>query len=201
MNGDCTAVNTGIVPWVSLQITEADASDGWNSRLTYRVPTSATGFTRNLAFDMSSCAATGTATTTTTGGATSAVVCFARTFPCPLVSSCTSVANYLLNRGLRVNDGAGTATMNPAIGTGAAYVVISAGSNLAGAYNSAGRLLAAQGTAAGTGETTNRNNAALQAAYVDAARDASATTTHFDDLVLRPGITAVLNQAKLGPRL
>jgi len=196
--GDCITVNFGVVPWITLQIAEADASDGWGNRLTYRVPTGAAGFTRNLAFDMSSCAATGTAATTVSGGA---VVCFARAFPCAIAASCTNVTNYVLNRGIRVNDATGAPITNPATGTGAAYIVTSAGANFFGAYNSAGLLMAAQGSAAGTGEVTNSNNTPLQAAYVDAPRDTSATATHYDDVMLRPPISTVLTQAQLGPRL
>jgi hypothetical protein len=199
-NGDCTAVNFGVVPWVTLQITEADASDGWGSRLTYRVPTGATGFTRPLAFDSSSCATGGTAVTTTTGGAASAVICLARPFPCPSAAACTSAANYTQNRGIRINDNAGTALLNPATGTGAAYVVISAGANRSGAYSTSGVLQASPGIPAGTSETTNSNNRALAAAYVDAVRDNSSTATHFDDVLLRPAISTVLTQAQLGPR-
>jgi len=196
--GDCITVNFGVVPWITLQIAEADASDGWGNRLTYRVPTGAAGFTRNWAFDMSSCAATGTAATTVSGGA---VVCFARAFPCAIAASCTNVTNYVLNRGIRVNDATGAPITNPATGTGAAYIVTSAGANFFGAYNSAGLLMAAQGSAAGTGEVTNSNKNPLQAAYVDSACDTSATATHYDDVMLRPAISTVLTQAQLGPRL
>jgi hypothetical protein len=200
VNSDCTATNFGVVPWVTLQINEAAATDGWGGRLTYRVPTGATGFTRVLAFDLSACSSIGTAVTGVTGGAGSAVICLPRPFPCPGAAACTSATNYTLNRGLRVNDGGGAAVMNPATGSGAAYVVISAGANVGGSYTVGGILRNVQGAALGTGETTNANNQALQAAYVDATRDNSTTTSHFDDVMLRPSISSVLTRAQLGPR-
>jgi len=195
--GDCTTMNFGVVPWVALQIQEADALDGYGNRFTYRVPTGATGFTRDLAFDMSACAAIGTAATTTSGGA---VVCFPRPTPCPGAGACTSPANYMANRGLMVRDGTGAIIMNPVSGTGAAFVVISGGENRGGVYLPTGVIGATQGTAMGAGELTNRNNQALQANYVDAIKDSTATNTHFDDVVLRPTISDVLTRSQLGPR-
>ena len=198
LTGDCTLPDFGVLPWVALQLVEQDVTDGWGGRFTYRVPTGATGFTRDGAFNMSSCATAGSAVAESIG---SVIVCRARTtFPCPLASECTSPANYLVNRGLMVRDGTGVILMNPATNTGAAYVVISAGENRGGAFLPVGVIATTEGTALGNGETINRNNQAAQANYVDAIRDTSATATHFDDLILRPTITSVLSAASLGPR-
>src|ERR1035437_8462256 len=34
-NGDCNKMTTGVVPWVTLGISEGDATDAWGARLTY----------------------------------------------------------------------------------------------------------------------------------------------------------------------
>ena len=202
--GDCTPVNSGVVPWVTLGLPEIAAQDGWTNRLTYRVTTGATGLTRALSLDLSACDPAGTGDFTNSVAASPATVCLQRP-PCAANAalSCTSPTNYLkgAGRGLQIQNAAGTILMDPGTGTGAAYVVISAGDNTAGAYSASGALLA--GTApVGTQEATNRNGQALQAFYFDTVQIYSTTpgTNYFDDLVLRPSIMAVAAKAQLGPR-
>ncbi|MBS0307735.1 MAG: prepilin-type N-terminal cleavage/methylation domain-containing protein, partial [Proteobacteria bacterium] len=59
--GDCTALNTGVVPWATLGLGEGDVTDAWGVRITYRVPTGAAGFTRANALDASKCDPAGAA--------------------------------------------------------------------------------------------------------------------------------------------
>jgi prepilin-type N-terminal cleavage/methylation domain-containing protein len=195
--GDCTTQNRGIVPWVTLGIPESSGADAWGNRLTYRVPTGVNGFTRNLAFDMSNCDPAGSGAVV----AGPPITCQLRG-PCAAnaPASCTTPAAYTVTRGLQVQTVSGTVVMSPAAGTGAAYIIISAGDNYGGAYSAGGGILTAVGPAMGTGETTNANNQALLAAYVDDNLSDASTAAHFDDIVSRPSILGVLTKAQLGPR-
>jgi len=207
--GDCTAINSGVVPWATLGITEPTGQDGWNQRLMYRVTTGATGLTRAFAVDLSACdpVGTGVATTTVAAGlvvANPAPACLQRP-PCAsgAAANCTSPANYLTGagRGLQIRNAAGTILMDPAAGTGAAYIIVSSADNMAGSYTTAGALLA--GTPpVGTGETTNANGQALQAFYTDTTQFLATVpaNSHFDDIVSRPSIMAVAAKASVGPR-
>lgn len=196
--GDCTSQTKGVVPWVTLGLTAVDIEDGWNSRLTYRV---APGLTRDNAMDMSGCDPAGSAAAV--GAApnqTCQVACTATT----LVTNCTPPAAFLANKGLTILDAAGSATklMDPAASpsNGAAFVLISHGENLSGAYSSSGALLTPSGAPEGTNETPNRADAAISTSYVDAPRNSSETTAHFDDFVTRPSVMTVITRAMLGPR-
>lgn len=198
--GDCTSMNTGVVPWRSIGLTEADATDGWYHRYTYRVPTGATGLTRNRALDMTDCDAAGgasLATRTISGQSVSTCV-----QPCQLASitACTSPTNFLLNRGLAIQDQSANVVMDPATGIGAAYVVISHGDNGIGGFSSEGNLATAGAVGNGTGEIQNANNQVLQAFYVDGELNESATASHFDDFLSRPSIMAIISRAQLAPR-
>ena len=197
--GDCTTQNRGVVPWVALGLPESAGTDAWGSRLTYRVPTGANGFTRNLAFDMSSCDPAGSGFV----AAGPPITCQPRVpglCAANAAGACTTPAAYMDKRGLQVQTVGGTPVMSPSAGTGAAYIVVSAGDNFGGAYSAGGAILAATSPPMGTGETTNANNQALQAAYVDDNLIDAATASHFDDIVSRPSILSVLNKAQLGPR-
>jgi prepilin-type N-terminal cleavage/methylation domain-containing protein len=190
-----TQVN-GVVPWRALGLSEADATDGWDRRLTYRIdPVLAADNGMNMSF----CDPAGSAP----AGALPNVCNTACTNT--MLTSCTSPANFLANRGLRVRNAAGTDLMEPAVTphTGAAYVVISAGESGGGAYLGSGQLAA---SSVGDGTEEQKNYASLPFAnvaatyYVDDSIAEVATSAHFDDMVSRPALLAVIARAGLGPR-
>ena len=196
--GCTTNEASGVVPWRALGLAEGDVTDGWNHRLTYRVQP---GLAADSALDMSWCDPAGT-------GGLAGGVCKDNTGVNPCSSSalgnCTPPSAYLQNKGLQVKNVAGTVIMDPATlpYTGAAYVVISAGSTGGGAYLSSGQL-STSSTTDGTQEAKNYANAAYVAAtsyYVDDSTADVAGATHFDDIVSRPAILTVVNKAGLGPR-
>jgi hypothetical protein len=187
-------VQFGVVPWVSLGLSETDAMDGWNRRLTYRIqPTLAL----NGALDMTYCdpakTLTGSAVASCATGCTSSNV----------AGTCTAPADFLLGKGLEVRNAAGTGTKimdpNATTPTGAAYIVVSAGSTGGGAYTSNG-VITTSTTTDGTEEAKNYANLALGAYYVDDSISDGAGASHFDDLVSRPALLTVINKAGLGPR-
>ena len=199
--GDC--INNqirGVVPALTLGMSEADVLDGWNNRITYRVYSGVAGsLTRNNGMDMSWCDPAGTA-----------VAAFGADNQCDPnctsanLGACVTPTLFLANKGLQVQNAAGVPLMNPAGGgQGAAYVLISHGDNQAGAYSQNGTLLGPAGTPSGTEEALNHNGIALRLPpgyYVDSDYNGSSTTNHFDDLVLRPSIISVASKAQLGPR-
>jgi prepilin-type N-terminal cleavage/methylation domain-containing protein len=184
----------GVVPWRTLGITETDATDGWDRRLTYRVtPTLATA----NAMDMSGCdpAATDTAgaVTACAAGCTNANL-----------AACTHPKMFVRNRGLEVRDLAGAKLMDPAADpyTGAAYVVISPGETGGGGYLYSGTLGVSTSTD-GTEEIKNYASLPYTAGvtyYLDNPVVDAAGAGHFDDIVSRHTIISVLNKAGLGPR-
>ena len=182
----------GVVPWRALGLSESDATDGWNHRLTYRV---LPALAADGGMDTSWCDPAGT-------GALAGTACNPACTTAAL-GSCTPPATFLAGKGLKVRNIAGTTTMDPAgvPNTGAAYVVISAGSSGGGAYLSSGQLSATT-TVDGTEEQKNYANAAYSAAgyYVDDGISDVSGATHFDDLLSRPAVLTVINKAGLGPR-
>lgn len=208
-NGTCVAgaITRGVVPWVTLGLAEADAQDGWSNRLTYRTVTATVGagnvgLTSNQALDMSNCDPSGAAARVSVTFAGQPVMsCVQNAVAvCDLatVAGCTSPTNYLANRGIRIEDGLGNILMNPANGTGAAYVLISHGEAASGAYNSAG-IIQGGTPAPGPGEVQNRNNFALQPFYVDGIFN-DGPVAHFDDMLSRPSLMSVITKAQTGPR-
>ena len=209
--GVCTAMDTGVVPWVTLGLTEAEALDGWNTRISYRTITALAappnlGFTSNRALDATGCDPGGAAAraAVTVGGQsveTCATGCTLAT-----LAACTSPANFVTGRGLSVRSDVaplGILLMDPAALTGAAYVLISHGENRGGGYDSSGTLQA--GTPAnGVLEAPNANNQALPvlpAAFIDAPlNDSDDGATRFDDIVSRPTLMTLLVKAGLAPR-
>ena len=192
----------GVVPWVTLGLSESDATDPWDRRITYRVQAALTGI--SLLMDMSYCDPIG-ASSTAVGLATACdTTCTAGS----LATSCMAPSTFLYSKGLQVLAALGTslntpsptlpvATSNP---NGAAYVLISHGPNGAGAYTSQGTLLAGSGTV-GTGETANSNSkTVIGAIFWDAQLSNASTLAHFDDYLSHPTILSVLNRAGLGPR-
>ena len=204
----------GVIPWVTLGLTESGGSDPWFGRFTYRVQPALVSSLTPL-MDMSNCDPAGI------GAAGPGGICQT---PC-VGTACTSPTNFLSNKGLDVWNGdpdpasaAGWATRvnNPVLGTGAAYVIISHGPSGGGAYNYRG-LLQPGSIPVGPNETPNLNNQAIllppsvsPKAYRDAQLNDNGTGTvlipvlvwgrHFDDYLSHPTIMSVLNKANLGPR-
>ena len=212
-DGTCLVVagipimNRGVVPWVTLGLTEAEALDGWNTRISYRTITAVAappnlGFTSNRALDATGCDPGGAAArAAVTVGGQSVETCAAG---CTLatLANYTSPANFVTGRGLSVRSDVaplGIPLMDPAALTGAAYVLISHGENRGGGYDSIGTLQA--GTPAnGALEAPNANNQALPAAFIDAPFNDSDGAARFDDIVSRPTLMTLLVKAGLAPR-
>ena len=186
--------STGVVPWRALALTELEVTDGYDRRLTYRVfPVLAA----DGGMDMSWCDPAGTA-----GGPASAT-CSAACVGTNM-ATCTRPDYFLANKGLRVQNIAGAVLMNPTVApySGAAYVVISHGESGGGGYLGGGTFTASTSTD-GTEEMKNYANQAYVAAtsyYVDDSLVETAGNGHFDDVVSRPSIMAVVSKAGLGPR-
>ena len=224
-NGNCTPAlqSNGVLPWVTLGLTEVEASDPWHARLTYRVdPALAAAAPQPLLMNMSNC------DPSATGAAGAGGICIAPTLPCTGNANCTSPANYLAGKGLDVWNGLNDANgwnarqNNTLTGTGAAYVLISHGPSGAGAYNGNGVLQLGTIDPGINCEERNLNGLALakpatQAnAYCDGPLNDNAkgyiypvppppvqlprTEVHFDDYMSHPTIMSVLNRAQLGPR-
>ena len=204
--GSCNPVNqaNGVVPWVTLGISEGDAADPWNGRITYRVQPELASNPAKL-MDMSWCDPAGTPT----GASGPALACT----PGCAGATCMNPLNFLYAKGLQVQDGAGGWLNQPApawLGapappppnsSGAAYVLISHGPTGAGAYNKAG-ILQSGSVIAGTNEISNRNKQALTGAtiFIDTAQNSAANAAHFDDYLSHPTIATVLGYAGLGAR-
>lgn len=205
---------SGVVPWVTLGISENDASDPWNGRITYRVDPVLAQFAPavpSLLMDMSNCDPAGTGA----AGGSGAVACQNPTPPCTAnPATCTSPMNFLIvgtGKGLDVWNGVGggagwaTRTNNRGTGTGAAYVLISHGPSGTGAYNSGG-VLQPGNIAAGADEIPNQNGQAVAipsaqgSTYREGQLNDVQTALHFDDYLSHPTIMAVLQKANLGPR-
>ena len=197
--GNCTGnQQNGVVPWRTLGITETDATDAWDRRLTYRVGPS---LAQDSGMDMSGCDSAGSeAPIAPAAGRVCTPGCTATT-----LSACTPPSAFLPGKGLQVRNVAGTVLMDPNAvpHTGAAYVVISAGESGGGGYLSSGTL---GSSTVGDGTEEMKNYASLPYTpavtyYVDSALTETADATHFDDWVSRPSVLAVVTKAGLGPRV
>lgn len=201
--GQCSPTTQldGVVPWVTLGLSENDALDAWQGRISYRVQPSLASNLLNL-MNMSWCDPLGD----TSGAVGPASPCA----PAPCTSaSCMHPDTYLYSKGLPVQDTGGAWLSRPSPprsgppppSNGAAYVLISHGANRAGAYNAAGKLQAGD-PVAGAQEASNRNGVALTAATVFVAPSPSGAPApeYFDDLLSHPGLATVLGRAALGPR-
>jgi prepilin-type N-terminal cleavage/methylation domain-containing protein len=199
-NGCTTNQQNGVAPWRTLALTQADVTDGWERLFTYRIPQRLAAPT---AMDMSWCDPAGGALTI--GGANGLCQNVGCSSVLPAtVATCTTPQNFLNTKGLRVQNVAGTALMDPTVAppTGAAYVLISHGETGGGGYLNSG-VLATSTTTDGTEEKLNYANVALRAPpayYVDDSLMEGAGNGHFDDIVSRPSILTVVNKASLGPR-
>ena len=197
--GNCTGnQQNGVVPWRTLGITETDATDAWDRRLTYRVGPS---LAQDSGMDMSGCDPAGSeAPIAPAAGRTCTAGCTSTT-----LSACTPPSAFLPGKGLQVRNVAGTVLMDPNAvpHTGAAYVVMSAGESGGGGYLSSGTL---GSSTVGDGTEEMKNYASLPYTpavtyYVDSALTETADATHFDDWVSRPSVLAVVTKAGLGPRV
>lgn len=214
----CASQANGVLPWVSLGLSEDESRDPWGARLTYRVDPALTVLAPRL-MDMSNCDVSGTGSVVGGGSCrTPTPTCVANP------ASCTSPATFLVGKGLDVWDGVGgaggwaTRVNNRVLGTGAAYVVISHGETGAGAYNAGGILQPGTigpiplspppGTQpVGDDEMPNRANIALTlpatqaSTYRAAAFNTSISLGHFDDYLIHPTISEVLKKASLQERV
>jgi type II secretory pathway pseudopilin PulG len=219
--GVCTVINQGVVPWRSLGLTANDAADAWNTQITYRTrgdlaaSAASRGLTLDRALDMGACDPLGTGLAfNQTLGFHARFGCRTNPFPPPPCSSanlgsCTSPLNWLAGRGLEVRTGDGTLVlMNPAVGTGAAYVLISHGANRHGGYpldtSPLGppiNIITVDPLNRGDFENTNNsNNNAPQPFYVNIELSEAPGPNHFDDILLHPSVMSVVLAAGLGPR-
>ena len=186
----------GVVPWRALGLSETDATDGWDRRLTYRLQP-ALGADNGM--NLSWCDPAGTEPATVPPPNVCNPACTSTT-----LTTCTPPALFLNTRGLEVRSVAGVVLMNPAVPpyTGAAYVVVSPGESGGGGYLNSGQLAV---SSVGDGTEEMKNYASLPYAgvatyYVDDSLAEAAGANHYDDVVLRPTILSVANKAGLGPR-
>jgi prepilin-type N-terminal cleavage/methylation domain-containing protein len=186
VNNGCTAQQNGVVPWRALGLSEVDASDGWDRRLTYRVSPL---LSADNGMDMSKCDPAGTQV-----GAIPRACSACATD----LTVCTPPLHFLGTKGFTIQTISGTQVMAPPA-TGAAYVVISHGESGGGAYLTTGTLSTSTVTD-GTEEQKNYASAVVQAYYVDDSISEVSGATHFDDIVSRPSVLSIINKAALGPR-
>ncbi len=199
--GGCTDnQQRGVVPWIPLGLSEANASDAWNRRITYRIG-QYLWVARGM--DMTKCDPAGSETPVGT--------------PILCNTSCTSTNLALCTppdkfmqqgKGLTVMDAATSGNtlmyaMATPTTTGAAYVLISHGRNMLGSYPlGGGSLLSIAG--AGDNEAPNANNVAITdfavKFFVDRESNDQDGSAHFDDLVVRPSIMKVIQKAQRAPR-
>jgi prepilin-type N-terminal cleavage/methylation domain-containing protein len=186
----------GVVPWASLGLSENDATDGWDRRLTYRVDSS---LAADSGMDMSWCDPAGTIAGP--AGAACSNTCANAT-----LSNCTPPIVFLSGKGLTIKNVTGTVVMVPPVlglpptsTAAAAYVVISPGESGGNGYLNSGQL-GVTSTIDGIEEAKNYADAAMQPYYVDDSITDVASTAHFDDIVSRPAVLAVITKAGLGPR-
>lgn len=204
---------TGILPWVDLGLTQAQAIDPWGRFYTYRV---AEDLAMHRGLTMIGCDPGADADIGDTPP-----VCTLPAAPCPcrgvdddlvdydFLADETEVGAYLRDLGLAIRSDPSTADdgnllLDPAAGTGAAYVVIGHGANGYGAFTASGQYVAqslGRSPTSPANETPNANNSPLAAFYVDAPqRQGETDPLYFDDEIRRPTILSVASRAGLGPR-
>jgi type II secretory pathway pseudopilin PulG len=193
---------SGVVPWVTLGLSEADATDPWARRISYRVDPILTAPTAIAPMDMSNCDPS-----SSLGGLSANGACKTPVLPCTGGNGCTSPSEFLANKGLDVWDGlngaAGWAVRqnNRSNGTGAAYVLISHGAD--GATNISPPLIPPPVVTLEQANFSDRP-LALPVTQANTYRDAPLNdvvgVNHFDDYLSHPTIMTVLTKANLGPR-
>jgi prepilin-type N-terminal cleavage/methylation domain-containing protein len=190
----------GVVPWVTIGLSEADSVDGWNRRITYRV-----GQYLWVAggMDMTKCDPAGTDSTTATPKLCNASCASTN------LGLCTAPDKFLqTGKGLNVMDAAsgGNALMSTTATpttTGAAYVLISHGRNMLGSYPAGGGSLLPI-TGSGDNEAPNANSTGITdfstKIFVDRDLNEQTGSAYFDDIIRRPDIMKVILKAQRGPR-
>lgn len=190
-SGNCTAANSGVVPWRALGLTANDAVDAWNTRVTYRV------YDNSLA-----------SLTLHTGSD-----CGGSTYPLLNAKNADQWGNFLKSCpttlpkiGFSIDGDVSTGTCTSLIAqpsdgsvprTGVAYVLISHGTNKCGGYTRSGIYVSACSGSAGmsAAEQNNRNNNAplhTSGCY----KDGNVQDNGFDDIVLWRTIMQVAADAK-----
>jgi prepilin-type N-terminal cleavage/methylation domain-containing protein len=198
----CVNQSGGVVPWKVLGFSASDIEDGWGTRITYRLDPY---LARNGAMDMSFCDPAGTIGAAPTDLRTPPRnSCGTACTSSSVMAQCVTPIQFLTSKGVEIRDGVGGTIlmdMGASPSTGAAFVLISHGENLAGGYSSSGLILPASNGVEGTNETQNRADTFPSPPYyVDAPMQYSTTNTRFDDYVLRPSLVSVIQRAHLGPR-
>lgn len=189
----CNTQQNGVVPWRALGLSEGDMIDGWGRRMTYRVGPK---LTADSGMDMSWCDPAGT------GGGGGNNACNTACTSTAL-NNCTPPNTFLAGKGLQVQNAGGIVVMNPNGNppTGAAYVVVSGGFTGGGVYITSGNLVASTVV---DGNQERHNYANLNygggSYYVDDVENDNSGATHFDDVLSRPSIMAVVSKASLAPR-
>jgi hypothetical protein len=200
--GPCNAANlqNGVAPWRTLALSETDATDGWERRLTYRLDPRLGG---PNGMDMSWCDPAG-AEPIVAPPKVCTITCSAAS-----LATCTPPVAFLRGSGLVVKNVAGATLMDPAPApsgatpTGAAYVLVSPGESGGGGYLNTGQLST---SSVGDGTQELKNYASLPFTsptvtyYVDDSIADPPGATHFDDIVSRPSILSVASKAGLAPR-
>lgn len=203
LGGPCNPLNeiNGVVPWITLGLPASAALDAWGNQITYRVDPALAS--NNLLMNMSTCYSAGTLAPNAVGACIAAP-------PCAGPASCTSIANFYLNKGLDVWKG-GAQVAARGTSSAAAYVLISHGQNGAGAHNTGGALLPTTvppGTGTiGANEQANFNGQPLilpplagASKFNDYPFNTGAAAQYFDDQIHYPSITTVLKKAGLYSR-
>lgn len=193
----------GVVPWAALGLSATDAEDGWGHRFTYRV---GPDMVRDSGMDFTNCDPAGTNTTVATAPPFCNITCASGS-----PNLCTTPLTALTGsntKGVVIEDASGNVVMDPRTSpsTGAAYVLVGHGPEGGGAYDGNG-ILQSSAVSAGTAEAKNFADLAynpptpaISGYLVDSTINGTSTTSHFDDMLSRPGILALATKAQVGPR-
>jgi prepilin-type N-terminal cleavage/methylation domain-containing protein len=189
--GCTTDQKNGVVPWRALGLAETDATDGWERRLTFRIPPY---LAIDSILDMSPCDPAGGVVAAQPANALCQPACTAAT-----LALCMAPSAYLAAKGLTIQNVAGTGVMSPPT-TGAAYVVVSHGESGGGGMLNSGLVYASTTTDSAPEQMNYVDNAYAAGSYVDDSLMEAPGASHFDDIVSRPTILSVVSKAGLGPR-
>jgi hypothetical protein len=169
----------GVIPWVTLALRKEDALDGWGRKVSYRVYSGATGFTRAGGANMTNC------NTDATAGGSPVATCDATS------AHTTASADYFMGKGIAVT---GSVTANSL-----AFVLVSHGSTGLGAYGAETSVRVLPTT---TGDEW-RNTQSTSPYRSNTRSDPSVPATdvnHFDDVVSYVAAADLVAGAKLGAR-
>jgi prepilin-type N-terminal cleavage/methylation domain-containing protein len=171
-----TSAAARVLPWRDLGLEESASLDGWGHRIGYYVMSGAQGLTQTGGMDMSGTRAAAT--------------------------DSTAPSAWLLNRGLLVKDQNGIVLLDPADptkGGGAAFVLISYGSDGAGSYLSSGNAMPppASGETLRAADTAASLSSFVTAPYADGA---PGSAQFFNFILATPSVHAIAAEAGLGPQ-